>query len=168
MNIDPLANTDQNKQVPISTKSPEEILDQHYKTVYSSQFKATEPIIKEEFSSTYKTDFAKASSDYWARQGSISLSEYNKGYMSGGYTNNSQNINELFRSLLEMIKIISETECKNNNNTAEDLKENFKCIDAAFKVLAKSVTEKNPKSNFKALHAFIHGYLNSSIEASSK
>ena len=140
-----------------------ELESKTYTTVPSTTIQAS-PVVKTDTfnSEEYKTNFTKASKDYWSRKSNVVYDSYNKGSFMGKYGKNKMTADEYFDKLFICIKESITYELAKKNITSEGLQENFNLLKISLKLLANAV-EKD-KLNVENLIAFLHGVVNLHIE----
>ena len=115
--------------------------------------------------SDYKTDFLKASIDFWIQKNPRLISSYNKGNFLGKHNVLSLEVllKLIFNCIIETIK--SDVQQNNNGIQSITLKSYFDTLNDMIPLLTNYLNQHYPNSiNIDKLIATLHGTLNAYIE----
>jgi len=139
-----------------------------HKEVESKSFKQTTLSVEDEHSTKYIQDFTLAAQDYWRLNYPDHLIAYRQGIADGKFGRKELTIPNFFDRIYSSVRQLVLTVLGNNKETAEDLNQNFKALEATFKLLGQAVkTKNNKKQDTEEVIAFcaqLQGFVNSFIE----
>ena len=108
-------------------------------------------------STDYKTDFDKASKDFWQRETQKGLMKYNGGSLTGNFGRDTYTLEELLARMGNFIKEAISSELLDKKIPPAELAENFKAIDVSLKLLATTVEKMDDKIDIVNIACLCYG-----------
>lgn len=135
-----------------------------YNIVESHAAKATEIHPNDKYLSSYKQDFDKASRDFWQKSAPSSLGKYNGGSLTANFGTEDYSLTELLARMAKFVKESISNELIEKKIPPEDIAENFKAVEVALSLLAKSVEKIDKDIDSKNIAAYLHGFINTYVD----
>tara|TARA_R110000822_G_scaffold242130_2_gene371340 strand:- start:2270 stop:2824 length:555 start_codon:yes stop_codon:yes gene_type:complete len=137
---------------------------ERYTVVENYAAKATQIPVRDVYSNQYKEDFDKASRDFWQRSSPLSLGKYNGGSLTANFGKEDYSLSELLARMGKFVKESISNELIEKKIPPEDLAENFKAVEVALSLLAKSVEKMDKNMDSKNIAAYLHGFINTYVD----
>lgn len=149
------------------TEEPEEyngdFNSPRYREVQNLAIKQTQAVEQQTFRGQYKEDFDSASRDYWQKNTQTGLAKYNAGCITAKFGKDISNLGEFLDRVGTFVKESITNELIGRGVSTDGLQENFKAVQVALKLLAKSVDVIDPDFNVSGLAAYLQGFINTYV-----